>query len=101
MLFAQLHDLLQGNVIAVTESGEMTGKKLEESRSGGEEKAGAKAPDTATASGAIGSAATATGHLKPDKKSAIPEISYSSSDDDDFYDAEDQGRLGGNRSILV
>ncbi len=25
-----------------------------------------------------------------DKKSAIPEISYSSSDDDDFYDAEDQ-----------
>jgi len=80
----------EGNVIAVNEVGEMTGNKLEDSRSGGEEKAVTKAPDTATASGAIGAAATATGHLKPDKKSAIPEISYSSSDDDDFYDAEDQ-----------
>ena len=99
-MLTQLYDLIQGNVIAVNEVGEMTGNKLEDSRSGGEEKAVTKAPDTATASGAIGAAATATGHLKPDKKSAIPEISYSSSDDDDFYDAEDQGRLGGIRSIL-
>ena len=72
--------------------------KLEESIDG-EKKVAAKASPNLmcssstgqTVSGAIG-VGVATGLLKPDKKSAIPEISYSSSDDDDFYDAEDQGR---------
>ena len=74
------------------ECGEMTGNKLEESLDGGGKKVATKATsssDSPAASGGIGAGA-ATGHLKPDKKSAIPEISYSSSDDDDFYDAEDQ-----------
>ena len=77
------------------ECGEMTGNKLEESLDGGGKKVATKATsssDSPAASGGIGAAGAATGHLKPDKKSAIPEISYSSSDDDDFYDAEDQGR---------
>ena len=81
------------------ECGEMTGNKLEESLDGGGKKVATKATscsDSPAASGGIGAGA-ATGHLKPDKKSAIPEISYSSSDDDDFYDAEDQGRRGGDR----
>ena len=77
--------------------------KLEESIDG-EKKVAAKASPNLmcssstgqTVSGAIG-VGVATGLLKPDKKSAIPEISYSSSDDDDFYDAEDQGRRGGDR----
>ena len=32
--------------------------------------------------------------LKPDKTSAIPEISYSSSDEDDFFDCDDEDDEG-------
>ena len=79
----------------------MTGK-VEEPLCGDGKKVAAKATsssDSPTTSGAMGAGAVTAGHLKPDKKSAIPEISYSSSDDDDFYDAEDQGWCGGDRSI--
>ena len=49
-------------------------------------------PPENPAAAAAAAAAGTPGIVKPDKKSAIPEISYSSSDDDDFYDAEEQGR---------
>ena len=77
---------------------EPTGDKKADSTEAAAAAEGKKAPSSSAPTTALpenqvaAAVAGAPGMVRPDKKSAIPEISYSSSDDDDFYDAEEQGR---------